>query len=133
MSGVLIQAGAADRSTDEICRYTHEEAGTRTIFARLVDFALSLSPTSRAFPTTTFFTSLSLRRISSIVMLKESAPQDEEALILRQIVFERLNTGGIELERQEIRNAIYQGELNELFPTWPALVEGAKVHIVGLF
>lgn len=54
------------------------------------------------------------RSISSIVMLKESAPQDEEALFLRQIVFERLNTGGVELERQEIRNAIYQGELNEL-------------------
>lgn len=53
------------------------------------------------------------RSISSIVMLKESAPQDDEAAILRQIVFERLNTGGIELTRQEIRNAMYQGPFND--------------------
>lgn len=54
------------------------------------------------------------RSISSIIMLKESATIDEEAMLLRQLVFERLNTGGIALKRQEIRNAIYQGPVNDL-------------------
>lgn len=54
------------------------------------------------------------RSISSIVMLKESTPDDDDATRLREIVFERLNTGGIELQRQEIRNALFQGEFNNL-------------------
>lgn len=54
------------------------------------------------------------RSISSIVLLKESAPDDEEAVLLRQLVFERLNTGGVKLEKQEIRNALYQGKFNDL-------------------
>lgn len=54
------------------------------------------------------------RSISSIVLLKESAPDDEEAILLRQLVFERLNTGGVRLEKQEIRNALYQGPFNDL-------------------
>jgi Protein of unknown function DUF262 len=54
------------------------------------------------------------RSISSIVMLKESAPEDEEAVLLREIVFERLNTGGIQLGRQEIRNALFQGPFNDM-------------------
>lgn len=53
------------------------------------------------------------RSISSIVMLKESAPEDEEAVLLREIVFERLNTGGIALGRQEIRNALFQSHFND--------------------
>lgn len=64
------------------------------------------------------------RSISSIVMLKESAPQDDEAAILRQIVFERLNTGGIALKRQEIRNAMYQGIFND------ALLEMSTNNII---
>lgn len=54
------------------------------------------------------------RSISYIVLLKESATTTEEEALLRQEVFERLNTGGITLSHQEIRNALYQGKLNSL-------------------
>jgi Protein of unknown function DUF262 len=57
---------------------------------------------------------LDRRSISSIVLLKESAPDEEDAVFLRQLVFERLNTGGIKLERQEIRNSLSDGPFNEL-------------------
>ncbi len=52
------------------------------------------------------------RSITSIVMLKESTGSEEEESLLRETVFERLNTGGVALSRQEIRNAIYQGPFN---------------------
>jgi hypothetical protein len=57
---------------------------------------------------------LDRRSISSIVLLKESAPDEEDAIFLRQLVFERLNTGGVKLERQEIRNSLSHGPFNEL-------------------
>jgi hypothetical protein len=57
---------------------------------------------------------LDRRSISSIVLLKESAPDEEDAVFLRQLVFERLNTGGIKLERQEIRNSLSHGPFNEM-------------------
>lgn len=57
---------------------------------------------------------LDRRSISSIVLLKESAPQEDDAVRLRQLVFERLNTGGVKLERQEIRNSMSHGPFSEL-------------------
>jgi len=54
------------------------------------------------------------RYISSIVLLEETAKTDEEAEELKQIVFERLNSGGEKLEPQEIRNALYNGKFNQL-------------------
>jgi len=54
------------------------------------------------------------RSITSIVLLKESTESEEEASLLRETVFDRLNTGGIKLERQEIRNALYRGSFNEM-------------------
>lgn len=57
---------------------------------------------------------LDRRSITSIVLLKESTTDEDEASILRETVFERLNTGGVELTRQEIRNALYRGRMNNL-------------------
>jgi len=54
------------------------------------------------------------RSISYIVVLRESTPQEDDAQFLRQTVFERLNTGGVKLEKQEIRNCLYQSKFNSL-------------------
>lgn len=57
---------------------------------------------------------LDRRSISYIVVLRESTPEEEDAILLRQIVFARLNTGGVRLEHQEIRNCLFQGPFNNL-------------------
>jgi hypothetical protein len=54
------------------------------------------------------------RSISSIVLITESTSDPEEELFLKQIAFERLNTGGVELSRQEVRNCLYYGKFNQL-------------------
>ncbi|MGD1920687.1 MAG: DUF262 domain-containing protein [Pleurocapsa sp.] len=54
------------------------------------------------------------RAISSIVLITESTQSKEEAFFLKQITFERLNTGGVSLSKQEIRNCIYAGQFNSL-------------------
>ncbi|WP_262030270.1 DUF262 domain-containing protein [Microvirga sp. Mcv34] len=63
--------------------------------------------------------SLDRASISAIVLLQESQGKLKKAgttryYELRRFVFERLNTGGKRLNAQEIRNAIYGGEFNEL-------------------
>lgn len=54
------------------------------------------------------------RYLSSVVLLQETAKEEEEAERLKQLVFERINSGGVKLEPQETRNAIYRGPLNDL-------------------
>lgn len=54
------------------------------------------------------------RYISSIILLKETAKTDEDARKLKQLVFERINSGGVHLSEQESRNALYPGCLNAL-------------------
>lgn len=54
------------------------------------------------------------RYISSIILLRETAKNENEAKRLKQIVFERINSGGVNLEPQESRNAVYSGPLNDI-------------------
>lgn len=54
------------------------------------------------------------RYVSSIVLLEETAKTEKEAEELKQIVFERLNSGGEKLTPQETRNALYNGKFNQL-------------------
>jgi hypothetical protein len=54
------------------------------------------------------------RSLSSIVLITESAPNPEAAMFLRQVAFERINTGGISLSKQEVRNCLYTGAFNDL-------------------
>jgi len=53
------------------------------------------------------------RYLSSIVLLYETARDEAQAETLKQLVFERINTGGVSLSAQESRNAISRGPLNE--------------------
>lgn len=54
------------------------------------------------------------RYLSSIILLRETAKSEGEAERLKQMVFERINSGGERLKEQESRNAIYNGPLNKL-------------------
>lgn len=53
------------------------------------------------------------RSISAVVLLAETGAGANE-LDVRRILFDRLNTGGIKLNPQELRNALYPGSLNAL-------------------
>lgn len=54
------------------------------------------------------------RYLSSIILLHETAKDEIEARRLKQLVFERINSGGEKLTHQESRNAIYPGPMNSL-------------------
>ena len=54
------------------------------------------------------------RYLSSVVLLQETASSQMEAQRLKQLVFERINSGGVTLSTQESRNAIYDGPMNRL-------------------
>ncbi len=55
------------------------------------------------------------RTLSAVVLLAESSrPDDPSGVDVRMVLFRRLNTGGIALNPQELRNALYPGSLNDL-------------------
>lgn len=54
------------------------------------------------------------RYVSSIILLQESARSPEDALRMKQLVFERINSGGVKLEPQETRNVLHNGPMNAL-------------------
>ena len=57
---------------------------------------------------------LDRRRVSANVLLAENIRDPKHADFIRRTVFERLNTGGQQLNHQELRNSLYSGPLNEL-------------------
>lgn len=57
---------------------------------------------------------LARRTINAVVLLAETMKDDNEEMDIRKILFKRLNTGGVQLNPQELRNALYPGAFNEL-------------------
>ena len=53
------------------------------------------------------------RYLSSVILLKETAKTREDEDKLKQLVFERINSGGVKLEYQESRNALYPSDFNK--------------------
>jgi hypothetical protein len=66
------------------------------------------------------------RSISWVTVLHESSDSAEDAFAIKQLVFERLNTGGVRLSPQEIRNALYAGRFNQLLIELSKLPEHRK-------
>jgi Protein of unknown function DUF262 len=54
------------------------------------------------------------RSLPAVVLLAETKGTGDDGLDVRRVLFDRLNTGGIKLNPQELRNALYPGEFNSL-------------------
>lgn len=59
------------------------------------------------------------RSLPAVILLAESGrsaheDQEDTQRAIKRFVFERLNTGGVRLNAQEIRNAVYDGPFNHL-------------------
>jgi hypothetical protein len=54
------------------------------------------------------------RSLSAVVLLAETKGLGGDDIDVRRVLFDRLNTGGISLNPQELRNALYPGKLNAL-------------------
>lgn len=54
------------------------------------------------------------RSLQAVVLLAESHDSTQDNIDVRRVLFDRLNTGGIRLNPQELRNALYPGPFNAL-------------------
>ena len=54
------------------------------------------------------------RTVPAIVLLAETSRPEDSEIDVRMALFKRLNTGGIRLNPQELRNALYPSKFNEL-------------------
>lgn len=52
------------------------------------------------------------RTLNAVVLLAETSRSDD-SFDIRLVLFRRLNTGGVKLNPQELRNALYPGEFNK--------------------
>ena len=57
---------------------------------------------------------LDRRRISAVVLLAENLTVEQKRHDVRRLMFERLNTGGQNLNAQELRNCLYSGPFNDM-------------------
>lgn len=58
--------------------------------------------------------SLFRRTVNAIVLLAETTRPEELGIDVRMVLFNRLNTGGVKLNPQELRNALYPSEFNSM-------------------
>ena len=80
------------------------------------------------------------RSLAAVVLLAETQGTSGDDLDVRRVLFDRLNTGGIRLNPQELRNALYPGAFNAMLiriarsgvftATWgiPAYVAGEETE-----
>jgi hypothetical protein len=54
------------------------------------------------------------RTITAIVLLAETSRPEESEIDVRMALFKRLNTGGVKLNPQELRNALYPSDFNSM-------------------
>lgn len=57
---------------------------------------------------------LERRRISAVVLLAENLSSPSRQYDIRRLMFERLNTGGLNLNPQELRNCLWAGPFNQM-------------------
>lgn len=53
------------------------------------------------------------RSLPAVVLMAETQHVNRSKVDVRRVLFDRLNTGGVKLNPQELRNALYPGRLNE--------------------